>query len=82
MSLAILILIIAAVAGSVGITLAFTLLFLRTRGPQLQGGSPNDLRLLQNEVQRLAEELDRTGDEVERLRVRMDFTEKLLGPGE
>ena len=80
MTIAALILIIAAVLGSVSMTAVLAVLFMRTRQPSLPGGSPNDLRLLQNEVQRLGEELDRTTAELDRLQERMDFTERLLSP--
>ena len=82
MTIAILLLIIVAVLGSAGMTAVLGILFMRTRDARLMGGSPNDLRLLQNEVQRLGEELDRTTAELDRLQERMDFTEKLLGPGD
>ena len=70
MSLAVLFLIIAAVVGSTAMTAILTALILRTR--RLEGGSPNDLRLLQNEVRRIAEELDSANGELERLRGRLD----------
>lgn len=82
MTIAVLILIIAAVLGSAGMTAVLAVLFMRTRATSLPGGSPNDLRLLQNEVQRLGEELDRTTAELDRLQERMDFTERLLGPAD
>lgn len=82
MSIAILIVLLAAVLGSAGMTAALTILFLRTRRADLYGGSANDLRLLQNEVQRLGEELDRTTSELTRLQEQVDFTERLLAPGD
>ena len=82
MTMALLLLIVVAVLGSAGMTAVLAILFMRTREPRLPGGSPNDLRLLQNEVQRLGEELDRTTAELERLEERVDFTERLLSPGD
>jgi hypothetical protein len=81
MTIAVLLLLVVAVLGSAGMAAVLTALFMRTRQPRLPGGTPNDLRLLQNEVQRLGDELDRTTTELEHLRERMDFTERLLGPG-
>lgn len=82
MALSILILILVAVGGSTVLTALLTWLILRAREGRLQGGSPNDLRLLQNEVRRLGEELDSTSGELDRLREQMDFTERLLASGE
>ena len=82
MSIALLVVLIAAVLGSVGMTAVLTILFLRTRSRTLPGGSPNDLRLLQNEVQRLGEELDHTTAELARLREQVEFTERLLARGD
>ena len=82
MAISILLLVFAAVVGSTAMTAVLTWLILRARDGRLPGGSPNDLRLLQNEVRRLGDELDATGAELERLRERMDFTERLLSSGE
>lgn len=82
MSIAMLLLLVVAVVGSTAMAAFLTWLALRGGDRRLTGGSANDLRLLQNEVARLGEELDATGAELERLRDRLDFTERLLGSGE
>lgn len=82
MSFFVLLLVVVAVVGSTGMTALLTWLILRSREGRLQGGSPNDLRLLQNEVRRLGEELDGANAELERLAERLDFTERLLGSGD
>jgi hypothetical protein len=82
MSIAIVLILLAAVAGSAAMGIVLTVLFMRQRDPALGSGGPRDLLTLQEQLRRLAEELDTANADIEQLRQRLDFTERLLGSGE
>lgn len=81
MSIAILLILLAAVVGSSTLVFALTYLFLRGRNDRLQGGRDAPFGSLEHEIRRLSDELDGANAQIEGLRERMDFTERLLGDG-
>jgi hypothetical protein len=81
MSILILIVLLAAVVGSSMLVFTLTYLFMRSRNDRLTGGSGPAFDTLQEQVRRLTEELDGANAQIEGLRERMDFTERLLGDG-
>ena len=82
MSILILIVLLAAVVGSSALVFTLTYLFMRSRNDRLTGGSGPAFGTLQEQVRRLTEELDGANAQIEGLRERMDFTERLLGDGQ
>jgi hypothetical protein len=72
---------IAAVIGSAAMASILTWVFLRFRSLEAPGGGSRDLLAMEEQLRRLAEELDSAHGQIEGLRERLDFTEKLLGSG-
>ena len=72
---------LAAVVGSSTLVFALTYLFMRGRNDRLEGGAGGTAQALEEQIRRLADELDGAHAQIEGLRERMDFTERLLGDG-
>ncbi len=76
-----LLILLAAVVGSSTLVFALTYLFMRDRRDRLEGRAGGTALALEEQIRRLADELDGAQSQIEALRERMDFTERLLGDG-
>ncbi len=72
---------LAAVVGSSTLVFALTYLFMRDRRDRLEGGVGGTAQALEEQIPRLPDDLDSAHSQIEGLRERMDFTERLLGDG-
>ena len=73
--------ILAAVLGSSALVAAFAWILFRQRALE-QGSSATDLRRLSDEVDELRAELHSVHSDISDLTERIDFTERLLAPGD
>jgi hypothetical protein len=81
MPVVVLFILLAAVVGSSALVFALTYLYMRGQNDRLTGGRGPAFDTLQEQVRRLTDELDGANAQIEGLRERMDFTERLLGDG-
>jgi len=81
MPLSVLFILLAAVVGSSTLVFALTYLFMRGRNDRLTGENGGAFQTLEEHVRRLTDDLDGANTQIEALRERMDFTERLLGDG-